>query len=104
MSDSDKITRWRYETPDGGIIGVAMSERLRKPYRIVYFNGRNHAAKQFLTEEGGTAMSFVFEEDAQQWLDDYADSHDYRVVTPYRGSGRKRKTNLPAKPDRGRNE
>ena len=85
MSDSDKITRWRYQLPDGEIIGVVKRGKFyNKRYRICNFDGIN-PSNQFLPEDSDTVFMFETEDEAQCWLDDYADNHGYRVIISTKG-------------------
>jgi len=79
----NKLIRWRYETPDGEIIGISKRGPFYKdkPYKVCYYNG-SCASILFVPDESDMALSFATEQEAQEWLDDYADGHGYRVVVP----------------------
>lgn len=72
-----KSGRFRYATDDPKVILGILMRHLRTTgadvYRVGYYKG--HQWRRQITSQ-----TFATEEEAQHWLDDYADEHGHKII------------------------
>ena len=76
MASTTIVTRYRYTTDDGKVIGIGRRVKVHDTmilYRVGVYKG-NRWIKQY------NKKAFADEQEAQHWLDDYADAIGFRII------------------------
>lgn len=72
------LSSWQYTTDDGRLVGIAKKGRNDAPWRIGYFS----RAGTWCSCYESIRKQFRSREQAQEYLDRYADKHSWRLYDP----------------------
>jgi len=84
LSRTKIATRHRYTTDDGKVIGIGKRRHksdVETIFRIGVYSADNKWLNQYCKKQ------FTDEQEAQNWLDDYADAAGFRIVNTYKAKG-----------------